>query len=315
MKGLLLGLFDRIDIFTVSWLQNVNSTYSRRTARPDLSYQLAFEGPVGLRTEAGDTASRVGDSKALNLSSGVRLPLGASIGVDYGQTDQFLWSPINRTRAQTTTWPNIRLNWNRLPIPGLLRRWLRNWGFRTGYTIRTTESLVLNADQRRDSEVRTLPVNVNLALTTNWSFDYSLTLSDEERRDATGATFGESNNQSVQVTGNIRPLTRTGSFRNPIRVSLRLSQQVQEQCRRLGAEFADLPLEPGEGEGIQRCEPFTDRTIRSVDLTVGTDLPPFTLGLQGTWRDVQSELGQRPGNTQLEISAFGQFQFESGEIR
>jgi hypothetical protein len=61
--------------------------------------------------------------------------------------------------------------------------------------------------------------------------------------------------------------------------------------------------------------PYNDRRIRSIDLTVNTDVSPFTLGLQGSWRDTQSEIGQRPGSTQLEISLFGQFRLETGEIR
>jgi len=314
VKGVLLGLFDRLDIFTVSWLQTVNSSFSRQKARPDFKYQLAFEGPLELRTEEGDTASRVGDGDGLNLSSGVRLPLGAAVNVDYGRTNQFIWTPITQTRSRSTTWPNVTFNWNRLPLPGFLQRWVNSFGFRAGYSLRTTSTVIPTADQDRSAETQSVPVSVNLSLTTNWSFNYSLNLIDEERRDATGVTFGESSNQSVQITGRVRPLTRTGKFRNPVRISLRLSQDVQEQCRRLGAAPTG---EPGaeQGVGSVGCEPFTDRTIKSIDLTVGTDIPPFTLGLQGSWQDTQSDLGQRPGNTQLEISLFGQFLFESGEIR
>jgi hypothetical protein len=117
----------------------------------------------------------------------------------------------------------------------------------------------------------------------------------------------------MQVTGRIRPINREGSFRNPVRVSLRFSQNDQNQCRQLGAAFAEDP--PEAGEQLPECEPFTDRTIKTVDLTVATDVPPFSLGLQGSWRDTQSQIGQRAGSTQLEISIFGQFLLETGEIR
>jgi hypothetical protein len=66
---------------------------------------------------------------------------------------------------------------------------------------------------------------------------------------------------------------------------------------------------------VPPCEPFTDLVIRDVGLTVNTDVSPFVVGLQTFWRDTQSELGQRIGSTQLEISLFGQFLFETGEIR
>ncbi len=55
--------------------------------------------------------------------------------------------------------------------------------------------------------------------------------------------------------------------------------------------------------------------MQSVDLTVDTDIQPFTLGLQASWRDQQSEIGQRPGSTQLNVNLFGRFLFQSGPIR
>jgi hypothetical protein len=123
------------------------------------------------------------------------------------------------------------------------------------------------------------------------------------------------------VNGRIGALSTTGTFRNPVRVSLRLSQNDQDRCRRLGAAFVDLPPE-ADPEEVPSCEPFTKLRIRDVSLTIGTDVPPFVIGLQGLWRDTQSELGQRPGSTQLEIALFGQFialfgqfLFETGEIR
>jgi hypothetical protein len=98
-----------------------------------------------------------------------------------------------------------------------------------------------------------------------------------------------------------------------VRISLRLSQNDQNQCRQLGAEAAESA--PGAGPELLECEPFTDRLIKTVDLTVATDVPPFSLGLQGSWRDTQSRIGQRAGSSQLEISIFGQFLLETGEIR
>ena len=90
---------------------------------------------------------------------------------------------------------------------------------------------------------------------------------------------------------------------------------IRAEIERLKNE--DVTPEPGGTgqEAAARCEPFTDRRIRNIDLTVATDVRPFSLGLQGSWRDNQSRLGQRPGSTQLEISLFGQFLFETGEIR
>jgi hypothetical protein len=313
MLGMVLGLIDWFDIVTGTWTGGLNSRFQREEAKPDLKYQLGLGGFDSFRVQDGDTASRVSDSQAMTLSGGLRLPLGAAFSVDYNQNDVLSWTPISETQNQSVTWPSLSLNWNRLPLPAFLDRWVSSLGFRTGYTLTTSESEVVDADQQRRSDRRSIPFNVNLALTTEWTLTYSMTSTDEERRDPVGITVGDSRNQSLQVTGRVRPISRQGKFRNPVRISLRLSQNDQNQCRQLGADAAESA--PGEGGQLLECEPFTDRTIKTVDLTVATDVPPFSLGLQGSWRDTQSEIGQRAGSTQLEISVFGQFLLETGEIR
>ncbi len=314
MKGV-LGLFDWLDILTATWTGSLSSNYQRRGARPSLQYQLGFGGFDAFRVQDGDTASRVNDGEAVTLSSGIRLPLNASFNFDYSENDQLVWTPITRNNSQTITWPSIAFNWSRIPLPAFLARWVNSFGFRTGYTLRNTRNVVIDADQTRVVDNRTIPLNVNLNFTTEWVLSYSLTLIDEKRRDPTGLTIGDNANQSLQLTGRVRPISDTGTFRNPIGILLRFSQNDQGQCRQLGAVFAEGTPPEASGQDLPACEPFTDRRIRTIDLTVNTDVPPFTLGLQGSWRDTQSDIGQRPGSTQLEISLFGQFLLETGEIR
>jgi hypothetical protein len=314
LLGSILTLMDRIDIVTATWVGSLGSNFTRQTASPSLRYQLAVHGFGGIVAQDGDTASRVNDSENFTLSGGLQLPLGIGLILEYSNNDALIWTPITQTLNNTRTWPSLNLNWNRVPLPGFLRRWVSRLGVRTGYSLRKTSSIVPGANQDRLGETRTIPFNFDLALTTDWSLSYNLSKTDEERIDATGLSLGERMNQSVQITGRVRPLSRQGNFKNPIRVSLRFSQNDQKQCRQLGGAVLG---EPGEGDGAAQpsCEPFSDLRIRNIDLTLGTDVPPFSVGLQGSWRDTQSELGQRPGSTQLEISLFGQFLLESGEIR
>ncbi|UCF18881.1 MAG: hypothetical protein JSU87_13245, partial [Gemmatimonadota bacterium] len=313
--GTLLGLVDRIDLFTITWIGSLASNYQRRTADPSLRYQLGIHGFGGVVVQDADSASRVNDNKSLTLGGGVRLPTGLAVTVEYANNDGLVWTPRSQTTSRTTTWPSLNLNWNRLPLPAFLQSWVSRLGLRAGYSLRTQSSVVANATQDREGQIKTIPFNFDLMLTTDWSLNYNLTMTDEERRDPTGLTLGERLNQAVQLTGRIRPLSRQGRLRNPIRLSLRLSQNDSDQCRRLGGvELGGLPPGVSDSE-FATCEPFTDLRIRSVDLTFSTDVPPFAIGLQGSWRDTQSQLGQRPGSTQLEISLFGQFLFETGELR
>ncbi|HSG81986.1 MAG TPA: hypothetical protein VLC48_07045, partial [Gemmatimonadota bacterium] len=309
----LLGALDRFDLVSFSWVRSLASQYQRQDARPDVGYRFGFGGFNSFLVQDGDTASRVADSDGITLSSGFRFPLGLGLNVDYSDNDALIWTPVTKTRNHSVAWPNLTLNWSRLPLPASFERWVANAGIRIGYSVRSSSSDIARSQQLRESETRTIPMSVNLALTTEWSFSYSLDLAEDERRDPTGVTFGDRQNHSFQVSGRLRPLSAEGRFRNPIRISLRLGQDSQKQCRRLGDPYAA----PGAGDGATpaECEPFTDLRIRRVDLTVGTDIPPFALGLQGSWRDTQSEIGQRPGNTQLEFTFFGQFLLETGEIR
>ncbi len=309
--GALVGFIDWLDIVTASWTGSLGSRFQRRQASPGLGYQFGFGSFDKFRFQAGDTASRVIDTEVVTFSTGLRLPIRANLNFDYSQNDAFAWSPITQTRSRNTTWPNVSFSWNRIPLPSFVQRWVRNLGFRTGYTLVTRRNQTLGTDQTRESESRTIPISVSLALATNWSINYNLSLSEEERRDPTGLSLGEGERHGVEIRGQVRPLTRQGTWSNPIRISLGLSQDDSQQCRRLGAAAA----EAGGEEVAARCEPYTDRRIRNIDLTVSTDVRPFSLGLQGSWRDTQSRLGQRAGSTQLEISLFGQFLFETGEIR
>ncbi|MEE9133100.1 MAG: hypothetical protein V3U13_06025 [Gemmatimonadota bacterium] len=313
--GGFLGLIDWLDILTATWTRSLGSRYQRQAAQPDITYQLGFGGFESLRVQDGDTASRVTDSEILTLGTGLRLPFGAGVNFDYSKNDQLIWTQLTQTNNTGTTWPSLSFNWNRIPLPAVLNQWVSSFGLRTGYTVRNTRRDVLGANQSSVIESRTIPFSINLALKTDWSFSYSLNSTDEDRRDPTGLTVGSLLNQSLQVTGRLRPLTRQGTFQKPVRISLRLSQDDQEQCRQLGAVFAEFAPPEVEGGDLPACEPFSARRIRTIDLTVSTDVPPFSLGLQGSWRDTQSEIGQRPGSTQLEISLFGQFLFETGEIR
>jgi hypothetical protein len=307
----MLGVLDRFDLLSFSWVRTLASQYQRQDASPGTGYRFGLGGFSSFLVQGGDTASRVADSDGITLSTGFRFPLGLALNVDYSDNDALIWTPVTKTNNHSVAWPNLTLNWSRLPLPASFERWVASAGIRVGYSVRNSSSEIARAEQLRETETRTIPLSFNLALTTDWSFSYSLDLAEDERRDPTGITIGDRQNHSLQVSGRLRPLSQQGRFRNPIRISLRLGQDTQTQCRRLGDPFT-APSDPG-AQAV--CEPFTDLQIRRIDLTVGTDIPPFALGLQGSWRDTQSEIGQRPGNTQLEFTFFGQFLLETGEIR
>ncbi len=306
------ALVGRLDLITGTWTGSLGSLYQRRTASPDLTYHLGLGSFSAFRVQDGDTASRVMDNQGISFSSGVQLPLGSNLNVDFSQNDVFTWTPISRSKNRNTSWPRLTFNWARLPLPSFLDRWVRSLGIRTGYSLRTTRNVVLDADQIRESETKSIPLSVDLALTTDWSLNFNLTMTDGVRLDPTGTSVSDQANHSIQLSGRIPAFAQSGIFSNPLRAVLRFTQDNRKECRKLGGA---VEPPPGEESLVSECEPFTDLRIRRIDVTIGADMRPFVVGLQGFWRDTQSELGQRPGSTQLEISIFGQFLLETGEIR
>jgi hypothetical protein len=62
------------------------------------------------------------------------------------------------------------------------------------------------------------------------------------------------------------------------------------------------------------CVPFVDQLNRSLNLAMDTRVGGLEVGLNASYVNRQSFVGQRTGSTQLQIGLFGQFLFEVGEL-
>jgi hypothetical protein len=62
------------------------------------------------------------------------------------------------------------------------------------------------------------------------------------------------------------------------------------------------------------CVPFVDQVTRSVGTTLSAMIQGFEVGIQSSWTDRQSFVGQRPGATQFQLGIFGQFQVQAGVL-
>ncbi len=306
--GFLRGAFRRLDVVQLSWTDAFVSDFRRETARPGLGYQLPLGGVESYRVVDGDTATRVVTSGSWSTSSGLLLPWGMVLAAEYRVSDGTGWTPRSQNEMETVEWPNLQFNWSRIPIPSFVRGAVRNISLRLGYSERETEERNLGADQVRFRSETRIPASVSVNFAPGWQASYSWDHSESLSVDPAGRTESERLGQSVRLSAQLRPPSSWRSLSNPIRVNLGYRRDMTDQCRALGI----ATLGP---ETPQSCAPFTDLTVQSVDLTVDTDIQPFTLGLQASWRDQQSEIGQRPGSTQLNVNLFGRFLFQSGPIR
>ena len=86
----------------------------------------------------------------------------------------------------------------------------------------------------------------------------------------------------------------------PVQLSVVFSYVAERECRVPAAREA--------------CVPFVDQINRALSLTLDTRVGDLQLGLQGTWTDRRSFIGQRQGATLFQLGLFGQFLIEAGAL-
>jgi len=62
------------------------------------------------------------------------------------------------------------------------------------------------------------------------------------------------------------------------------------------------------------CVPFLDQIRRSLAMSLSTSVGGFEMGVQMSYDDRQSFVGQQTGSTQFQLGLFGQLQFSAGRL-
>ena len=93
------------------------------------------------------------------------------------------------------------------------------------------------------------------------------------------------------------PLPTHCRLEGPLRLSIRYAYAQEVECR--------LTI---EGE---RCVPFLDQLNRSLNVTLDSRLSEANVGLQVSYVDRQSFIGQQIGSSQFQLLLFGRFQLSS----
>jgi hypothetical protein len=63
-----------------------------------------------------------------------------------------------------------------------------------------------------------------------------------------------------------------------------------------------------------RCVEFVDQTRRTLNVSLDTSVRGVSVGLQASFDDRQSYVGQRTGSTQFQVGIFGQLDLAGGAI-
>jgi hypothetical protein len=278
------------------WQDGVASRFHQDAVNPGTAFQLGLGEHNEFRFEDGDTAAFVTDRRTVTVSSGLAAgPLSADV----------VWA---RTRGATLdtrsdrsvlidTWPDVRLALRDLGLPGgarvtvgsgLQRTWRETRFGRGALQLRTDEDVQIPAE-----------------LTLTWAGDASLSYRGAfrtgEGRDPTGDTERDRANHRVALSSSVVPPAWLPlALERPLRVAVIYGYLAERDCRQVA--------------GRPSCVAFVDQINRSLNLTVDTRIAGLEMGLNASFVNRQSFIGQRTGSTQLQVGLFGQFMFEAGEL-
>ena len=291
--ALLLG---SIRPLTLVWRDGITSRFHQAAVNPGVAFQLGIEDDDSFRFVDGDTAAFVTDRTIWTVRSGL---VAGSLVTDFG------WA---RTRASTLdtrsdrsvsidVWPDLRISLRDLAMPGGLRASL---GTGVQRTLRET-SFGASGQQVRIDEDLQFPADLTLTWSGDASLSYRGSLRAGEGKDPTGETQRDRSTHRVAFSSTVAvPRWLPFVFDRPIRASVVWGYIAERDCRQVS--------------GLSSCVAFVDQLNRSLNLSVDTRIAGVDLGLNASFVDRQSFVGQRSGSTQLQLGLFGQFMFEAGQL-
>ncbi len=296
----LIGAFLPVTLTTQDGLF---SRFDRDPVNPGWGYQLGWTDRRGYLDIDGTAAATLVEREGRQVTWGLALgPLG--IDALWGRTETgTLDSRADRT-IRTATWPDLRARVAMVPSPGDSTRLLQGATVALGIREEQRELVYGTGGQTRLLDERTLPWDLSVRWVGGLATAYRGSLETGTGTDPTGDTDRDRVQHRLSVASSFIPPfglgTRAAGGAQPVRLSVLLSYVSERECR--------VPRSRGD------CVPFVDQLNRSLTFTMDTKVSGFDVGLQGSFFDRQSFVGQRRGSTQFQLSVFGQFLIEAGAL-
>jgi hypothetical protein len=279
------------------------SRFDRDPVRPTGRYQFGWGGRRDFLLQGGDTAASLTDRTVRRLSGGLGVER-VDVDVSWGRTEAIILDARAERTLTSETWPELRVRVDGLDAgaatAGTLRRLTLSGGVR-----RTRRELVFGQTlQRRALDEWSVPVDVTLGWRGGLTTSYRGSVERGRGEDPTGGTERDRITHRASLSSAFLPPFGLGQGGRgppePVRLSVLMSYVAERECR--------VPRFRPE------CVPFIDQLNRSVTLTLDTRVSGLEVGLQGSYTDRQSFIGQRRGFTQLQVGLFGQFLLEAGAL-
>ncbi len=280
---------------TVAWSDGLGARFTRGAVDPGLGYQLGLRTLQGFRVMDGDTAAMMTDRSMVRLGSGFRVPGFVTVDAAFARTRLNALDRRSDRTGLDRTWPDVRVRLERVPLPSFVAAAVERIGASAGVLRTVTESAFGGAaDQRRVRDDRRVPVDVAVDWQGGLSTTYRATFRDGTVTDPTGETRADGRVHNLSLVTSVRPAWIFSRLDGPLRIALRYAYAQEVECRLTA-----------EGE---RCVPFVDQLNRSVNLTVDSRVSQADVGVQVSYVDRQSYIGQRIGSSQFQLLLFGRFQ-------
>ena len=285
---------------TVTYRDGIVSRFNREGIDPELGYQFGFGGPEGFRFIQGDTAATLTDRSAWTLGTGVVLPGGFGIDAGFQQTEATTLDTRSDRRTVLRRWPDVRARLPALTLPAATK--IRSVSISSGITRieRETEFGGQGLQRRFDEDVQ-IPLNVSVVWRGTLVTSYRGAFREGRGVDPTGKTERDRREHHITVSSLFVPpggLARR--LDRAVRVSLLAGYTSERECRTTTAR--------------EECVAFIDQILRSVSLSLDTSVGGFEMGVQMSYDDRESFVGQRTGSTQFQLMLWGQLQFSAGMI-
>ena len=296
-------LLSAIQPVTFTTRDGLFSRFDRDPVDPGLAYQLGWTGRSGYLSLAGDTAATIVDQSSRQVTWGLvagGITFDATWGVSEAAT---LDARADRT-IRTVTWPDLRARIALAEAPQGSTRPLQGVALGTGIREEERELVYGAGGQRRVLDERSFPWDLSLRWRGGLTTAYRGSLEAGTGEDPTGDTERDRVQHRISLTSSFLP--PFGWSRNesgtaaPVRLSVLLGYVNERECR--------VPRNRLD------CVPFIDQLNRSLSFTMDTRVSDLEVGIQGSYFDRQSFVGQRRGSTQFQLAVFGQFLIEAGAL-
>lgn len=296
----LRSILSAVRPLSATYRDGITSRFNRDPVDPRFDYQFGLGGRDTYRFVGADTAATLTDRASWRLSSGVSLPAGAGLQVGYEWSDsETLDTRSDRTTRQQS-WPDIQASMPTLRLPAFTG--IQSINLSSGI-VRTQREITFGgrALQRRfDSDTR-IPLDVSIQWLRTLVTSYQGGWRNGKGVDPTGDTERREQNHRLSVSTQLLPaggLARR--LDRPISVSITGTYRSERNCRITVAG--------------DECVPFVDQILRAASLQADTSIGGFAFGVQVSYDDRQSYVGQRTGSTQFQLGLFGELDFGASTL-